>query len=85
LSENNWTNSENFAQSIGGHLVTINDQNENEWVFNTFSNYGGVGRSLWIGFNDQAVEGTFAWASGEGVTYSNWSVGQPNNGITANR
>jgi hypothetical protein len=85
LDRENWTDSENLAQTLGGHLVTINDQAENDWVYNSFSAFGGVERSLWLGFTDRDVAGTFVWTSGEPVTYTNWSVGQPNNGITASR
>ena len=65
LSEGTWTSAEQQAVSLGGHLVTINDQTEQEWVWAAFGNYGGVRRSLWIGLNDVANEGQFVWASGQ--------------------
>src|SRR5882757_2560053 len=70
-----WTTSENAAVSLGGHLTTINDDPEQVWVFNTFGTVGGVDRSLWIGLNDQAVEGNFVWASGETSAYTHWLPG----------
>ena len=85
LTADTWTNSEAFAQTLGGHLATINDAAENTWVFNEF----GTGRDLWIGFNDAAVEGTFVWASGETPAFTNWRPGpiggggQPDNFSTA--
>ena len=75
----NWTDSENAAIQLGGHLVTVSDAAENEWVRSTFINYGGVNRNFWIGFSDAAVEGDWVWASGEPVTYTNWSSGNPDN------
>ncbi len=78
LDMTSWTSSEAEAVSLGGHLATINDAAENAWVLNTFGPL--VSRSLWIGFNDVAVEGTFEWTSGEAVTYTNWNTGEPNNG-----
>ena len=71
-----WTAAEAYAQSLGGHLVTVNDQAEQEWLYATF------GRSLhlWIGLTDEAEEGTWAWSSGESVGYTNWYPGQPNSG-----
>ena len=79
LTPATWTASENAAVSLGGHLTTINDAPEQAWVFNTFGTVGGVDRSLWIGLNDQAVEGNFVWASGEASAYTHWLLGQPDN------
>jgi len=71
LTADTWTNSQAFAQTLGGNLATINDASENAWVFDQF----GAQRDLWIGFNDAAVEGTFTWVSGETPSYTNWRPG----------
>ncbi|MCY2928853.1 MAG: lectin-like protein, partial [Planctomycetota bacterium] len=75
-SSRTWTDAEAYALGLGGHLATINDAAENEWIRTTFSSAFG---SLWIGLTDQPVEGTWVWSSGQAVTYMNWSSGQPNN------
>lgn len=74
-----WTASEAFAVQLGGHLVSIGDQAENDFVLANFGSLGGVDRRLWIGFNDQAVEGTWAWSDGSPASYTNWNAGEPNN------
>lgn len=57
--------------------MTINDAAENTFVFDTLTALGTIDRNLWIGLNDVAVEGTFVWASGEPVTYTNWAPASP--------
>ena len=44
-----------------------------------FGNISGTDRRSWIGFNDEASEGTFVWSSGEAVAFTNWNAGEPNN------
>jgi uncharacterized delta-60 repeat protein/uncharacterized repeat protein (TIGR01451 family) len=79
LVPSTWKQAEQWARGLGGHLVTINDAAEDTFVFDTFAGYGGIPRQLWIGLNDEAIEGTFVWSSGEPVTYLNWTPGEPNN------
>ena len=81
LTSDTWTNSEAQAVSLGGHLVTINDDAENAWVVDTFAHYGNVMRPLWIGLTDRDSEGVFGWVSGQPFTYQNWNTlsGEPNN------
>jgi hypothetical protein len=75
-----WNDSEVEAVMLGGHLTTINDAAENEWVVRTFNALTPEpeNEGLWIGFNDTNVEGNFEWVSGESVTYTNWLLDEPN-------
>ncbi len=79
LAENTWQNSEAEAVALGGHLATVRNQAEQNWIFSTFNSFGGTNRSLWIGFNDAGSEGHYTWISGEPVTYTHWLTGQPDN------
>ena len=65
------------AQGHGGDLATIDSQELNDWVLDTFQSAGVF--SVFIGINDLRVEGTFAWFDKSPVTYTNWAVNQPNN------
>lgn len=67
-----WEEAEANAVKLGGHLVTINDAAENEWLFQN-------GLRGWIGFTDTSQEGEWIWSSGESVTYVNWLSGDPSN------
>ena len=90
LDVSSWSAAEVAAKRLGGHLATINDQVEQEWVWSQFSKFGGVNRGLWIGLYDpdegvnspdpETRKREFVWASGErGVSYSNWRPSEPNN------
>lgn len=74
LSRQPWTSAEVEAVSLGGHLATINDLAENEWVAAQFRQPFGA---MWIGLNDAAVEGTYVWVSGDPSPYRNWYGGTP--------
>ena len=84
LDSKGWIASEAEAVALGGHLATINDQAENNWVHDTFYRLATGQGNLWIGLNDAAQEGRFVWVSGEPVTLTNWSPGEPNNGAPGN-
>src|ERR1041385_4354014 len=73
LNTATWTASEAEAVSLGGHLATIRNRGEQDWVFQTFGRYDGRARLLWIDFNDKAIEGRFVWTSGEAVSFTFWA------------
>ena len=70
-----WNTLEALAVQTGGHLVSINDAAEEEWLYSTF---GWI--IFWIGLTDYPNEGEYRWTSGEPVTYLNWRPGEPNDG-----
>ena len=72
-----WNDAESSAVALGGHLVTINDAAEEQWLRMAF----GEVTLFWIGFNDEASEGNWVWSSGEAVTYTHWNAGEPNNSM----
>jgi hypothetical protein len=78
LAPNTWKGSQAEASILGGDLVSIHDAAENQWVFDTFSNYKGKHRALWIGLTDWAQTATFKWVDRAPVTYLNWADGEPN-------
>ncbi|MDJ0506560.1 MAG: lectin-like protein, partial [Nostocales cyanobacterium LE14-WE12] len=68
-----WSGAQAIAQSAGGNLVTINNQDEQNWLFQRYKSY------VWIGLSDHVQEGVWRWVSGEPVTYTNWLPNQPDN------
>ncbi|MEK6703219.1 MAG: lectin-like protein [Planctomycetota bacterium] len=75
-----WTECEAQAVAMGGHMVTIDDAAENQWVLATFGPHAqGL---LWIGLRANAPLGSWSWASGSSAPYRNWANGEPNNGCS---
>jgi hypothetical protein len=79
LEFSSWNAAEARAVELGGHLTTVDDQAEHDWITANFHNFQGVDIDLWNGFNDSAVEGTWAWVNGDPVTFTNWDLNEPNN------
>lgn len=74
-----WFTAEANAIALGGHLVTINNAEEQAWLNSKFD----TSILYLIGLNDIANEGNWAWVNREPVTYANWWIGEPNNWTTA--
>ena len=81
LAPTNWPTSEAWAEELGGHLVTMTTANLENWVYDTFTDYGATNRYLWIGLtNNPGGLPAFAWSSGlTNMVYTNWLATQPNN------
>ena len=83
----NWISSATCAVSRGGKLVEINDQAEQNAIFNELQNAnitnsntvainGGGASYLWIGANDLATEGNWVWdGDNNGSTTQFWQGG----------
>ena len=71
-----WKQAKSYAESLGGHLVTISDETENTFVADLARSKGVVSDS-WIGLTDEVREGTFTWVTGEPLNYKKWNPGQP--------
>jgi hypothetical protein len=79
LNTATWKASEAGAVALGGHLATIRNQAEEDWVVKTFGSYDGKQHLLWIGLSDTASKFHFSWSSGESSSYTCWAPGEPNN------
>ena len=72
------TAAQTFAQSLGANLISIQDAAENQCIIDNLNSLGESG-VIWIGFNDELVEGSFVWYDQSPVVYTNWAAGEPNN------
>ena len=77
VARTGWYEAEEYCESLGGHLVTINSQEENDFLTETFTRP--VSEAVMIGAWDSDAEGAWRWVTGETFSYSNWRAGEPNN------
>jgi hypothetical protein len=91
-----WTDANEIANLLGGHLVTITSAEENDFVFHLIDSdgywYHGINlRGPWTGGyqlpGSSEPAGGWAWVTGEPFVYTYWAKEQPNNyqGLNENR
>ena len=68
-----WTAAKKKCERLGGHLVTITSQGEQDFVYSLIRE--GNKNAYWLG--GRTGSGTGKWITGEAFTYSNWAYGQP--------
>ncbi|MBR2822851.1 MAG: leucine-rich repeat protein [Clostridia bacterium] len=70
LATYSWTEAKVYAERLGGHLVTINDAEENATVFSLVNKDSDFG--AWIGgYRDGSV---WKWVTNEPFSYTNWNT-----------
>ena len=69
-----WKAARNFCRNKDGDLVSIKDQQTNEFIVSL----GPPNGKLLLGGHDE-TEGEWKWSDGSHMVYSNWNNGEPNN------
>src|SRR5437762_4847374 len=72
ISENTYEGAASQSLSLGGYLATINDQGEQDFLWNSWKNSLGAGEGLWIGL-ERNHDGIFVWMNGEPVNFTYWA------------
>jgi Lectin C-type domain/Right handed beta helix region len=68
------------AYGVSGHLVTLTSAAEQGFVNSIQTDSLSLpGWRPWIGLTDEVTEGDYLWVTGEPFSFTNWSVGEPNN------
>ena len=60
----------NFCREQGGHLAVINDQEENDYLYNLMTSL--YDHTVFFGYSDENKEGEWQW-DGDSSTYENWT------------
>lgn len=78
-TEMTWADARAYCQAsyAGGDLASIHDDQAQTNARDACMAVADD-NSCWIGLNDVAVEGTFAWSDGSVADYAHWSPGEPN-------
>ncbi len=90
LCAGTWEECEAEAQMLGGHLVSINDAAENDWLYYGFLQadqpYVGAVPYTWIGLYQDHTDPSFSeprggwkWIGGEPITFMKWAFREPTN------
>ena len=73
-----WTEAKAFCEIIGGHLVTITSDGEQEKVASISKD--GSKDLYWLGGLDEDRSGQWRWITDEAWEYSNWNPKEPTGG-----
>lgn len=70
-----WEDAKEYCEKLGGHLVTITDDDEQKAVY-SYVKSNAPDTDLWIGCSDIQKEGTWKWVTDEKFEYNNFAKGQ---------
>ena len=78
----NYQDAEQHCQSLSergrpAHLVSILDEEENQFVAQFTEPISNKNIQLWIGYNDLEVEGVYTWIDGSPAGYESWRSSYP--------
>jgi hypothetical protein len=76
-SQKTWTEARSHCDRLGGYLVTITSEEEENFISDKILRHSG--KDIWAGATDKDVEGDWKWNTGEPFDYANWYTGEPNN------
>jgi hypothetical protein len=80
LAPTSWHQAEKQALLMGGHLATVDTSLENEWIASNLATSLLGDSNVFIGVDDEFVNGAFRWQDGSAVGASHWAIGEPNGG-----
>ncbi len=72
-----WTEAKEYCENIGGHLVTISDSDEQNFVTDLLLTYGKK-NLYWNGGYKENSSSNWKWVTDEEFTFFNWNDGEPN-------
>lgn len=78
-ASSSWSAAQSESRTFGGYLVSIGSAAENAFLVTQFvTPFQAPFDTFWIGLTDILTEGVYRWDSGEAVSFTDWSPGEPN-------
>ncbi|CAH1774895.1 unnamed protein product [Owenia fusiformis] len=74
-----WTNARDYCQAAGGTLAKVGNQQTQDFLVSSLRSLTRVTNLVWIGAHRRGTDGVWVWTTGEDVTFTAWSAGQPDN------
>lgn len=68
-----WDAAKTCCESVGGHLVTLTNLKEQDWLLKTFPHHN----NTWIGGLRGQATNQWMWVTGEKWNYADWATGEP--------
>ncbi|WP_028520755.1 RHS repeat-associated core domain-containing protein [Ruminococcus flavefaciens] len=72
-----WSGAEKYCEDLGGHLVTITSEEEQQFIISELFPHG-TKKTYFIGLSRDSYANDWNWVTGEDYVYSNWDIGEPN-------
>ena len=72
-----WTKAKAYCEELGGHLVTISDSDEQDFITQKLLPLG-TKNMYWTGGYRKNASDNWRWVTDEPFKYFNWSPGEPN-------
>ncbi|MBQ9404233.1 MAG: hypothetical protein IJU15_04545 [Synergistaceae bacterium] len=72
-----WEEAEEYCEELGGHLATISDMTEQEFLSEMIIASGDK-NFYWLG-GEKDSQGNWSWIDGTSFDYTNWAEGEPDN------
>ena len=77
LGSSTWEEAQVYAEKLGGNLVSINSQEEQDFITKTFASIDDGEHAKWIGLTDKEEEGNWEWIDGTTLEFTNWNPNEP--------
>ena len=74
LGSSTWEEAQVYAEKLGGNLVSINSQEEQDFITKTFASIDDSEHAKWIGLTDKEEEGNWEWIDGTTLEFTNWNL-----------